>query len=204
MTYFAERQHGTRRQWLLGIGFVLLGLGAWWQFRSLPEEDAVRTPRLRQPDYTVKGLSALETDASGRPSRHLRAERLRHYADEDLSELDEPRLVLYRPDGPPWFAQARLGSVQAGGDQVRLTGAVRFDREADAGNRPVHLQTEAMDIWHQTGLAETDLPVRIDSDGDSVTANGMKLWYLEDSSRTSFHGRARIRLSPEPERQPEP
>ena len=204
MTHFAERQHGARRQWLLGIGFVLLGLGAWWQLRSLPEDDGVRAPRERRPDYIVQGLSALETDAGGQPSRRLNAERLRHYADEDLSELDEPRLVLYRPDGPPWFAQARLGQIQAGGDQVRLTGAVRFDREADATNRPIHLQTEAMDIWRQTGLAETDLPVRIDSDGDSITANGMKLWYLEDSSRTSFHGRARIRLSPEPERQPAP
>jgi lipopolysaccharide export system protein LptC len=204
MTHFAERQHGTRRQWLLGIGFALVGLGAWLQIRSLPEEDAVRVPRPRQPDYTVQGLSALETDATGQPSRRLRAERLRHYADEDLSELDEPRLVLYRADGPPWLAEARLGIVRAEGDQVRLSGTVRLDREATANNRPIHLETESLDIWRQTGLAETELPVRIDSDGDSVTANGMRLWYLEDASRTSFHGRARIRLSPEPERTPNP
>ena len=204
MMPFTEHRHGARRQWLLGIGFVLLGLGAWWQIRPLPDDDEARAPRARRPDYIVLGLSALETDATGQPSRRLQAERLRHYADEDLSELDEPRLVLYRADGPPWFAQAQLGRVQAGGDQVRLTGAVRFDREADATSRAVHLQTEAMDLWRQKGLAETDQPVRIDSDGDSVTANGMQLWYLDDSSRTSFHGRARIRLSPEPERQPAP
>jgi lipopolysaccharide export system protein LptC len=204
MTHFAERQHGARRQWLLGIGFASLGLSAWWLLQSLPDDGEVRAPRERRPDYIVQGLSALETDDSGQPSRRLRAERLRHYAGEDLSELDEPHLVLYRPDGPPWLAQSQLGTVQAGGDQVRLSGAVRLDREAgaDAGNRSVHLETERLDIWRQTGLAETDLPVRIDSDGDSVTANGMKLWYLEDTSRTSFHGRARIRLSPE--RQPDP
>ena len=204
MTWFAEHQSGVRRQWLLGIGFMLLGLVAWWQLRSLPDEDGVQAPRERHPDYVVQGLSALETDADGRPSRRLSAERLRHYADEDRSELDQPRLVLYRPDGPPWLAQARLVIVQDGGDQVRLTGTVRLDRDADADTRALHLQTEAMNIWRQTGLAETDLPVRIDSDGDSITANGMKLWYLEDNPRTSFHGRARIRLSPEPERQPDP
>jgi len=203
MTRFAERRHGARRQWLLGVGFALLGLVAWWRTLSLPDGDEVRPPRERHPDYTIQGLSALETDASGHPSRRLHAERLRHYADEDLSELDEPRLVLYPADGPPWFVQARLGLARAGGDQVSLSGAVRFDREADATNRAVHLQTEAMDLWRRTGLAETDQPVRIDSDGDSVTANGMKLWYLEDASRTSFHGRARIRFSPKPERRPE-
>ncbi|MTW20235.1 LPS export ABC transporter periplasmic protein LptC [Allochromatium palmeri] len=203
MTRFAERQDGARRQWLLGIGFALVGLGAWWQLHRLPDDEAVQAPRERRPDYIVQGLSALETDATGEPSRRLKAERLRHYADEDLSELDEPRLVLYRPDGPPWFAQARLGTVQAEGDQVQLSGAVRLDREADASNRPMHLETERLDIWRQTGLAETDLPVRIDSDGDWVTANGMRLWYLQDAARTSFYGRARIRISPEHERTPD-
>ncbi|MGQ9830948.1 MAG: LPS export ABC transporter periplasmic protein LptC [Thermochromatium sp.] len=202
MTHLAERRHGARRQWLLGVGFALLGGITWWQLRSLPEDRGTHAPRLRQPDYSVQGLAALETDANGQPSRRLSAVRLRHYADEDLSELDEPRLVLYRPDGPPWFAQARLGQIHAGGDQVRLIGAVRLDREADAANRPVHLYTEALDIWRQVGLAETTLPVQIDSEGDVITANGMKLWYLENGSRITLYGRARLRISPASERRP--
>jgi len=154
MIQFAERRSGARRPWLLGAGFALLGLAAWWQWRSLHEDDAVRPPRERRPDAIVQQLSALETDATGRPSRRLSAKQLRHYADEDLSELDEPHLVLYRPDGPPWFARARRGQVRAGGDQVHLIGDVHLDREGDATGRALHLRTEAMVIWRQTGLAE--------------------------------------------------
>ena len=187
---------GGGRPWRLGVGLMLLGIGAWWLWRALPP-DAERTPRPRQPDSIVWGLSALETDASGQPSRHLHTPQLRHYLTENRSELDTPRLELYRAEGAPWHAQAQLGSVADDGKQIRLSGAVQFDRAATAANRAVHLETERLDLWPETGLAETDLPVRLDSDGDSVMANGMKLWYLDDASRTSLHGRVRLRLQPE-------
>lgn len=191
----------SRRQWLLGIVFALLGAVAWWQLQRQPVEDASRPPRPRLPDYTVRHFSAVETDASGKPSRHLVAEELRHYPNENISELDQPRMELYETEGPPWLARARGGTVFPGGDRVRLSGDVQLDRAADQTTRPTHLETEQIDILREQGLAETDLPVRIRSDGDSVSANGMRLWY-KGPKRTTFHGRARIRLAPEQENQP--
>lgn len=196
------RLFGSRRQWLLGLGFAITGLLAWWQLQTPPEGDAIRPARERLPDYTVRNFAAVETDASGQPSRRLVAAELRHYADEDVSELDRPRMELYQADAPPWLAQAQRGTVFASGDQVRLSGAVRLDREADRSNRAAHLETERIDIWRKQSLAETDLPVRILSDGDLLTANGMRLWYAEPT-RTSFHGRARVRFAPEPAQAPE-
>ncbi|MBK1716070.1 LPS export ABC transporter periplasmic protein LptC [Thiocystis violacea] len=191
----------SRRQWLLGVGLAVTGLAAWWQIQTRPEDEGARPARERLPDYTVRNFAAVETDATGQPSRRLVAEELRHYAKEDISELEHPRMELYQTDGPPWLARSRQGTVLAGGDQVRLFGEVRLDREADRKTRATHLETERVDIWRQRGLAETDLPVRILSDGDSLSANGMKLWYQEPT-RTSFHGRARIRLAPEPGPEP--
>jgi lipopolysaccharide export system protein LptC len=111
-------------------------------------------------------------------------------------------MELFQPDGPPWKVRALEGLVLAGGDQVRLVGDVRLDREGDGQTRPAHLETEQIDIWRKPSLAETDRPVRIRSDGDLLTANGMQLWYTEPT-RTTFHGRARIRLAPETAPAPE-
>ncbi|QIK36945.1 LPS export ABC transporter periplasmic protein LptC [Caldichromatium japonicum] len=190
-------EHGlARRYWLLGLGLGLLGLITWWQVQRLPKDIAMPTPHARHPDYRVVGFTALETDAQGQPSRRLTAAGLRHFADEDLSELDQPRLILYRADGPPWLAESRSGLVRAGGDAVQLLDEVRLERARGPHNRAVHLKTERLDIWRQQGLAETDLPVQIESDGETLTANGMRLWYLEDAMRGQFKGRARIRLNP--------
>lgn len=187
---------GDARAWRLGMGLTVLGIGAWWLWRALPP-DAERAPRMRQPDSIVWGLSALETDANGQPSRHLHTPQLRHYLDEHRSELDTPRFELYRAEGAPWLAEAQLGVVEDDGKQIRLSGAVQFNRAATAVNRAVHLETERLDLWPETGLAETDQPVRLESDGDSMTANGLKLWYLDDASRTNLHGRVRLRFMPE-------
>ncbi|WP_295400305.1 LPS export ABC transporter periplasmic protein LptC [uncultured Thiocystis sp.] len=190
------------RQWLLAACFAVSGLVAWWQLQSRPDEAPALNARPRLPDYVVLNFAAVETDEAGQPNRRLLADELRHFLDEDRSELDRPRMELFQPDGPPWKVRALEGLVLAGGDQVRLVGDVRLDREGDGQTRPAHLETEQIDIWRKPSLAETDRPVRIRSDGDLLTANGMQLWYTEPT-RTTFHGRARIRLAPETAPAPE-
>jgi lipopolysaccharide export system protein LptC len=191
-----DRPLWSRRQLTLGIGFVLAGLLAWWQLQQTSDQDLAHIARPRLPDYVVLDFTAVETDASGKLNRRLIADELRHYVDENLSELDRPRMELFQADGPPWNASALRGLVLAHGDQVRLIGDVQLDRAGNQQTRPAHLETEQVDIWRERSLAETDLPVRIRSDGDTLNANGMQLWYSEPS-HTTFHGRARIRLAPE-------
>ncbi|AFL74180.1 LPS export ABC transporter periplasmic protein LptC [Thiocystis violascens] len=191
-----SRPSWSRRQLLLGACFVVSGLIAWWQLQSPPDTAPVLDARPRLPDYVVLNFAAVDTDEVGRPSRRLLADELRHFVREDRSELDRPHLELFQSAGPPWKARAQEGLVLTGGDQVRLIGDVQLDREGDGQTRPVHLETERIDVWRKQALAETDLPVRILSDGDSLTANGMRLWYTEPT-RTTFHGRARIRFAPE-------
>ncbi len=191
-----ESGRARRRDWLLGIGLGLLGLITWWQVRQLPPDAEPRTLRSREPDYRVLGLVALETDPQGQPTRRLAATELRYFADEDLAELTAPQLVLYRPDGPPWQARARAALIRNNGDALELSGAVQLERARGTHNRPVRLETERLDIWPQQGLAETDRSVRIESDGETLVANGMRLWYLEDAIRGQFTGRVRMHLNP--------
>lgn len=197
----------------MGAGFALSGLVAWWQLQWYPAATKPPGARLRLPDSVALQFAAVETDAAGKPSRRLEADELRHFVAENLSELDHPRLTLLQAADAVWHARARAGYVFADGDQVRLLGEVQLDRtqpermqmqpdrtQPDRTEsrplRPAHLETERIDVWRERALAETELPVRIRSDGDSVSANGMQLWYAAPA-RTIFRGRARIRLEPE-------
>ncbi|EXJ16380.1 LPS export ABC transporter periplasmic protein LptC [Imhoffiella purpurea] len=198
---YLERSFWNARQFLLAACLAALGIAAWWSLKPTGDDEGTPAARPRLPDYVVQQFSAVETDDTGRPTRHLTATELRHYAQEDVSELDRPRLDLLQTEGPPWHAESERGTVFAGGDQIRLEGRVQMDRPGDGENRPAHLETERLDIWRKQGLAETDLEVRVRSDDDALTANGMRLWYNEPT-RTTFHGRARIRLAPEQDPQP--
>jgi lipopolysaccharide export system protein LptC len=190
----------SRPQWLLGAFFLASGLLAWWQFRPAPEAIPPEIERGRLPDYVVARFTAIETDTTGKPSRRLVAEELRQYVDEDLSELDQPRMTLYpnddETDAAPWRARARRGLVLAGGEEVRLEGAVELERDGSATRRATRVETELMRIWHARAFAETDRPVSVTSEADRLDSTGMRLWY-DAPVRAQFDGRAHIFIAPE-------
>lgn len=186
----------SQRQFLLGICFAVSGLIAWWQLRSDPATGPARRASSHLPDVVVLQFAAVETDATGQLGRRLTADELRHFVDEDRSELVRPHLELFQPEGPPWQVSAREGLVLAGGDQIRLIEDVQVERAGSETNRPLHAETARMDLWRAQARAETDLPVRLVSNQDVLNANGMHLWYREPT-HTVFHGRVRIKIMPD-------
>lgn len=186
----------SSKQAILALVFALVGGLAWWQLGRQSATDAPEPARPRAPDYVASGFEAVEMGPSGQPSRRLVAEQMRQYVGEDLVELDLPRLTLYEAEGPPWQAASREGLLLQGGDEVRLSDEVRIQREGSGGSRPVRLDTSEVTIWPQRQYAQGDRPVRIESEGDWLTAQGLRLWFAEPV-RAEFPGRAHLFVAPE-------
>lgn len=191
----------SSRQTYLVLVFAVLGGLAWWLLERQSEGEAPAPPRARVPDYVVSSFEAIETDAAGRPSRRLHAQQMRQFVNENLAELELPSLTLYQAEGPPWRVQSRDGLLLAGGDELRLRNAVRVERAGSADTRPVQLDTSALTVWPQRQFAEGDQPVRIESQQDWLTAQGVRLWYAEPM-RTVLLGRAHLFIAPEDASEP--
>lgn len=186
----------STRQILMASLFALLGGVAWWLLEQEPEPETQQQAQKRTPDYVATDFTAVETDDAGRPARELEAKQLRQYVDEDLSELDFPRLKLYQADGgPPWLAQSRHGLLLSGGDEAIMREAVQIWRNASLDSRPARLETSELTIWPKRQYAQGDHPVRIQSEQDWLTASGMSLWYAAPA-RAVFPGRAHLYLAP--------
>jgi lipopolysaccharide export system protein LptC len=190
------------KQLPLGLAFVVLGGVAWWIQQRQPQPPVAEVPRVRLPDYVVSDFEAVETDDSGRPTRLLRAPRMRQYVAENLAELDLPRLTLYSSEGPPWEAESQSGLVLSGGKEVKLRQDVHVSRVAGPRNRSVLLVTESLNVWPDQQYAQSDSPVRIDSERDWLTASGVKLWY-QSPMRAQFPGRVHILTHPDEKTEPE-
>jgi lipopolysaccharide export system protein LptC len=178
------------------LALILAGIGgaAWWHQAQQGPETAQVPPRQRLPDYTVEGLNATVMDVGGRPARRLSVRELRHFADDDGSELDQPVLVVYTADGPPWNMRSETGWASGDGEQLRLHGEVLADREGNAVARPIHLRTSELLVRPRQDYAETAMPVRIDSNEDWLTSTGMHAWFGKTDLRATFLGRARGRF----------
>ena len=185
----------TKRQSQLAVLLASLGGATWWLLQTLIVEPPPR-PRGRAPSYIVSDLNAIETDVNGRPKQRLVADQLRQFVDEDRSELDAPRLTQFDPDGaPPWQVRSDHGLLLSRGTEVHLNDNVRIDRAGTAKSRSLRLETTELKIWPKREYAQGDHPVRIDSDGDWLTAIGVKAWYATPS-HAEFGGRVHIGIAP--------
>jgi len=160
---------------LLGA-FLTLALGSWW-LRQRVEEQAARHPSPpHTPDYWVERLSARTMDSAGHPRRIVQADSMRHFPDDDSTELTEPQIAFLGPRQPPWRIRAQTGWVAPDGNQVLLQGAVTIDREAASGILPVHLETRELRVRPKEEYAETEQPVRVVSGPDWVQSRGLQAW----------------------------
>ncbi|MGD1983730.1 MAG: LPS export ABC transporter periplasmic protein LptC [Chromatiaceae bacterium] len=169
---------------LLVAGAALL---SWW-LSEPPAETAERSARPdgpREVAYRVRGFEVVRMTPAGIPAHRLTAETLWHFIDDDTTELDTPHLTVFQNDEPPWEIDAERAWVSSDGSLVLLSGEVIIDRAAGARSPPTTIVTRDLRVQPDQDYAETDEPVRVETDSDWLTAVGMRAW-LRPPSRITF------------------
>jgi lipopolysaccharide export system protein LptC len=161
---------------VVGAVLIALALGAWLLNRSTDDAAGPYPRPAHTPDYWVEALKARTTGPDGQPRRILHAESLRHYPDDNSTELTAPELRLLEPGRPPWRVRSQQGWVSPDGKLILLLGEVHIDRDAAPGVDPIHLVTRDLRVQPDDEYAETDRPVRADSGPHRVSAVGMQAW----------------------------
>jgi lipopolysaccharide export system protein LptC len=166
-------------RWLIITVLLLVAAVATWQLggESSDEDAGMDAPsEERAVDYRVRGFEVVRMTADGAPAHRLRAASLRHFIDDGTSELETPHLTVFQDDAPPWEVDAAQAWMSADGSLILLTGTVVIEREGDAANPPTRLTTSELRVQPRTDYAETDAPVRLETDLDRVDAVGMQAW----------------------------
>jgi lipopolysaccharide export system protein LptC len=125
------------------------------------------------PDFIVERFTATSLDKTGRPEFGLAAIRMTHYPDDESTELEEPRLVQFREEGPPVRISAERGTVTKDGEEVRLYGNVRVVREATKGRPELQMETTYLQVFPKQDIARTPEAVVITEGASRLTGVGM-------------------------------
>lgn len=168
------------RQWSTAILPVslLLTLAAltFWLRYATDFPDARNDGKHRHdPDYIVNDVTVRKLDTAGTLRHTLFADELRHYPDDDSSELINPTLIYLQPARPRLTVKAAHGRLSSKAERVDLRDNVEVHRDAYGKHEPLLVQTPELTVLPNEEKAFTKSKVLITQGKSSIKGVGMRV-----------------------------
>ncbi len=164
------------------IMLLVIGSWAWWHNQQIPTFQEQKNSSAEQNlDYFVEDFSVTTMTPKGKPARTLTANRMEHFRDTDITELEQPFFRIYNESSITWEIASERGTLSPDGETLFLAGQVEIDRPESADARAMHISTSNLRILADQDYAETDEAVKITSDTGWVQGVGMQAWLRKPS-----------------------
>jgi lipopolysaccharide export system protein LptC len=162
--------------WFPFVLLAVLAASSFWleRFVQPPGTPGASAAR-HDPDYIVDGLSAVRMDEQGRVKHTLRAQKMTHFPDDDVTVLVQPRFVTYSEGRAPVTVTSRDAHMSGNGENVYFENDVRVARAPIANQSELVLETAYLHVIPDANLAKTDRPVTIRNAMGVVNASGLEL-----------------------------
>ncbi len=141
---------------------IFLALLTFWINRTVqPPVPKTDGSSRHDPDYIMTNFVTTQTYANGDLRYKLAAVEMRHFPDDDSTELQRPRYTQFAEDKPYTQVQSLRGHVSSDGEEVKLFGNVKVTRQAFAGKGEMTVETDYLNIRPNDDLVTTESPVVI-------------------------------------------
>lgn len=157
---------------------ILLALAAltFWLRYATELPDVRNDGRNRHdPDFIVSTATAHKLDKSGNLLYTLVADEIRHYPDDDTTDLTNPRLEYFDPTKPTVTMSALRGHSSPKGERVDLSERVEVRRAATDKQAELVLETPDLTILTDEEQAFTKSRVVITQGKSWVQGVGMQI-----------------------------
>ena len=154
---------------------IVLAAMTYWLDRAV--QTSTTTPKdviKHDPDYIVDKLLATRMDLSGHIRDTLYAVRMTHFADDDSTELEQPRFISHG-HGAPLSITANKGLISSNGSNLYFRGDVRATRGPLDNKNELVVSTEYLHLMPDDNIAKTDQPVVITDGRMTLKAAAMEL-----------------------------
>lgn len=157
------------------ILMAMLAVLTFWIDHSVQAPEAKMDGSSRHdPDYILNNFTTTRTDENGDLRYRLTATEMRHYPDDDTTELEKPRFERYQIDKPFTSIEGNRGFVSADAETVEFRDDVKVVRQAFNGKGEMVVRTDKLEVLPNEEIARTDSPVVITQEPKTVIhATGM-------------------------------
>lgn len=163
---------------------LLLSLAAltFWLKRAVEMPAAPPSGKNRHdPDYIVHDLTAKKIDAKGMLRFQLVADEMRHYPDDDTTDVFMPQLLMLSQDRPSITATSKRGKVFGQGDKVILEENVVIIREPSPEKAAIEARMPDLTVLPDDEVAFTASPVDMIQGKSTLKGIGMHIDQLNQT-----------------------
>lgn len=157
---------------ILFISLILLTL--WLDQVTRPLTQTSDDNLYHNPDYIIEDLSGIRINYDRVTQQEFSAERLFHYLDEDVTQMEKINFVNAEPEYPLIRLQADLAEVKNRGKHIFLVGNVKALRGTDGDKGQITLRTNSLHLIPDKSLVKTDQLVTISRFDIMISAIGLE------------------------------
>lgn len=144
------------------ILLLLLAILTFWVNKAVqPPEPKIDGSSRHDPDYIMSNFVTTQTDINGDLRYKLAATEMRHFPDDDSTQLQRPHYTQFAVDKPYTQVEGLRGQVSNNGEEIELFEEVKVTRQAYAGKGEMTVETAYLKIFPDEELVTTPNPVVI-------------------------------------------
>jgi len=152
---------------------IAITLSSWSIILSNTDNHFHAPSNPQAPDVFMKDVVATILNKQGIPSLQLITPSMIHYPDHDTTQIESPKVTVFRHELSPWYIDADFAKSTQGINQILFWSHVNIHHPTDADNPKTTLKTESLTIFPNQKMASTDQPVTFIQPDTTVYAVGM-------------------------------
>jgi len=155
-----------------------LALGTYWLVRNTPIFSSTEVVKevSHEVDYFMQNFTIKTFDESGNLKSEIAGTQARHFADTDILEIDQARIISINLKGQLTTATANRAYSNGDGSEVQLTGNARVIRDASRGEQGreaprLEFRGEFLHAFLNEERVQSHKPVLLIRGADQFTGN---------------------------------
>ena len=179
----------------LAIMATLAALTFWLLHATALPEEIDTGKRRHDPDYVITGMELRKLNKQGQLLYVLTADESRHYADDDSTDVVNPKLVYLHPSRPIMTITAKTAQVSSEGETVYLRDDVRLKRDPTKTKAALYGFMPELTVRPEEETAFTESPVEFYQGNSWLKGTGMQIdnrkqtYVLESQATGLFESR---------------
>ena len=174
---------------------VALALGTWLVAKNTPGLLASSGPAVvkHEADYTLDDFDLERFDPAGALKVEIQGDRMQHFPDDDIMEVERIRVVSTAPDGRRMIATALHGRARGDSSEVWLDGQAQIISEVE-GQLPIQMNGEHLHALPKLRRVDSQFMVIVRQGDSEFNADGME--YDDNSRLLTLHGNTHALMQP--------